>query len=137
MVKVTGKREHEARLRRLRGPRLARALNVEVFGEAQTIQTDAQLSISTGSISGKNHVPSAPGEPPNQDTGVLAGNIEAESTGPLKAEVSSNAPYAAALENGTENMAARPYMLPQAKKSRKRFPRRLAAVVREVSRRVG
>lgn len=138
MGRITGAKEHQARLRALRGPRLARALNAEVLAEAVDVKTDAQISITTGAVSGAQHVPSLPGEPPNQDTGVLAGNIEAVSTGPLKAEASSNAPYAAALEFGYEenNLAPRPYMAPAAKTSRKRFPRRISAKVREIVRRV-
>lgn len=79
---------------------------------AMEIQHEAQHLITEGSVSGKKHVPSLPGEPPNNDTGVLKSHIEAVQTAPLRAEVSSNAPYAVPLEAGTSKMAARPYMGP-------------------------
>lgn len=78
----------------------------------ERVQVEAQISITTGSVSGKAHIPSAPGQPPNQDTGVLAGNIETTQPSPLVVEVSSNAPYSSALEFGTSRMAARPFMAP-------------------------
>ena len=69
------------------------------------MQTDAQTSITEGAVSGAGHIPSDPGEAPNNDTGVLANNIETLETGPLKVTVSSNAPYAAALEFGSSREA--------------------------------
>jgi HK97 gp10 family phage protein len=39
--------------------------------------------------------------------------------GPLKVEVSSNAPYAAALEFGTSKMLPRPYMQPATSRRRR------------------
>lgn len=85
----------------------------------ELIQREAQISITTGAASGRAHVPSRPGEPPNQDTGVLANNIETMLVAPLRVEVSSSAPYAAALEYGTSKMAERPYMRPAVEKKRK------------------
>ncbi|WP_066282856.1 HK97-gp10 family putative phage morphogenesis protein, partial [Blastomonas sp. CCH1-A6] len=82
------------------------------------IQVEAQLSITQGAVSGKNHVPSKPGEPPNQDTGRLGDNIETVQKGPLLVEVSSNAPYSIPLEFGTSKMAARPFMRPARDKKR-------------------
>ena len=110
---------------------MARAVTQAVFVEAQALQVDAQLSITAGATSGKNHVPSAPGEPPNNDTGVLAGNIEAVVTGVGKAETSSNAPYAAAQEFGSESqgLPERPYMRPAAARSKETAPKRIAAAV--------
>lgn len=133
---VTGGDRHTRRLRAARGVGMANALTQAVFVEAQALQVDAQLSISAGAVSGKNHVPSAPGEPPNQDTGVLAGNIEATVTGVAKAETSSNAPYAAAQEFGSETIGLpeRPYMRPAAARSRLRAPRNIAAAVDRVIR---
>lgn len=131
MGKITGADKHQRRLQAMRGAGMARAITQAVFVEAQALQVDAQLSISAGATSGKNHVPSAPGEPPNNDTGVLAGNIEAKVTGVGKAETSSNAPYAAAQEFGSESqgLPERPYMRPAAARSRERAPRNIAAAV--------
>lgn len=91
---------------------VVREVGKALFAGAETIAVEAQLSITRGSVSGRNHVPSRPGEAPNNDTGVLANNIEAALVEPLKAEVSSNAPYSVPLEYGTSKMAARPFMRP-------------------------
>lgn len=115
---------------------MIRGVTAAVYGGAQDIQVDAQTSISTGAVSGKNHVPSTPGTPPNNDSGVLAGNIEAASTGPLKAETSSNAPYALPQEMGSAklNLPERPYMRPAAAKGRPKTQRRVAEAVDRVIR---
>lgn len=119
MARVTGTKAHAARLRKLSGPEMIRRVGTALFAGGQLIEVEAQISITNGAVSGKNHVPSSPGEPPNQDLGVLANNIETVQTAPLRAEVSSNAPYAAALEFGTSKMAERPYMRPATAKKRK------------------
>lgn len=98
-------------------PQLARrAIRPALFAAGQKIAVEAQISITDGAVSGANHAPSAPGAAPNNDTGVLANNIETAETGDLKVEVSSNAPYSAALEFGTSKIAARPFMAPAAQK---------------------
>jgi hypothetical protein len=137
VAKITGNDRHERRLRAMRGPAMAQAVTAAIFVEAQALQADAQLSISEGATSGKGHVPSAPGTPPNNDTGVLAGNIEAVPTGLFKAETSSNAPYAAAQEFGSpsNNLPERPYMRPAAARAKARAPRNIAAAVDKVVRR--
>jgi len=83
------------------------------------IKAEAARSITEGAISGKFHVPSAPGQPPKEDTGLLRSSIEVTQTAPLRVEVSSNAPYAAALEFGTSKMAERPYMRPATERKRR------------------
>lgn len=115
---LKGARAHVARLRKLSGPALEREVGKVLFAGGQMIQIEAQLSITRGAVSGRNHVPSRPGEPPNQDTGVLAGNIETVQLSPQLVEVSSNAPYSAPLEFGTSKMAARPFMRPARDKMR-------------------
>lgn len=136
MTTIRGIDEHRRRLQRLRGPEMIRPVTQALFAAAQDLAVDAALSITRGSVSGKNHVPSRPGEPPNNDTGVLARNIEATSTGPLAAEVSSNAPYAAAQEFGSEklNLPERPYMRPAAKKARPKAIKRIKDAVEKVIR---
>lgn len=118
MAKVRGGKELTDKLRKMSGPELAKHVGQALFVAGQTIEVHAELSITRGSVSGKGHVPSKPGEPPKRDTGVLDGNIETVQISPLKVEVSSNAPYAAALEFGTSRMAARPYMRPAVEKTR-------------------
>lgn len=139
MTRVTGIEQHKRRLQKLRGPAMIRPVTQAVFASAQDLAVDASLSITRGSVSGKNHVPSAPGEPPNADTQVLSRNIEAVSTGPLKAEASSNAPYAAAQEFGSEkqNLPERPYMRPAAARERPRAVKRIVDAVNKVIRASG
>lgn len=96
-----------------------RKLDRVLFAAGEIVQVEAQLSISRGAVSGKNHVPSRPGEPPNYDTGVLANNIETVSKAPGVVEVSSNAPYSTALEFGRARVAARPFMRPARDKKHK------------------
>ncbi|WP_426163096.1 HK97-gp10 family putative phage morphogenesis protein [Sandarakinorhabdus sp. DWP1-3-1] len=118
MVRIVGAAKASQRIRSLGGPDAVRLVGAALFTGGERITTDAQISITRGSISGKNHVPSAPGDAPNNDTGVLANNIETVQTGPLKVTVSSNAPYSIELENGTSKMAARPFMRPAAIRNR-------------------
>lgn len=115
---------------------MVRPVTQALFKAAKDIADDAALSITAGATSGKGHVPSAPGEPPNADTHVLSNNIEGVSTGPLAAEVTSNAPYAAAQEFGDEsrNLPERPYMRPAAARGR---PRTAALVTAAVNRVIG
>lgn len=119
MARVIGARRHADRLKRLRGPDMIRRVGAALYAAGNLIQVDAQLLISQGAVSGAGHVPSKPGEPPNFDSGVLSNNIETVQVEPLKVEVSSNAPYAAALEFGTSRMAERPYLRPATARKRK------------------
>lgn len=139
MTKIRGVEKHKGRLRKLRGPAMIRPVTQAVFASAQDLAVDAGLSITQGAVSGKNHVASAPGEPPNADTHVLDRNIEAVSTGPLKAETSSNAPYGAAQEFGDEgrNLPERPYMRPAAARQRPRAVKRIVDAVNKVIRSSG
>lgn len=125
---------HVARLKKLAGPEMERAVGKALFHAGEMIQTDAQISITAGAVSGRNHVPSRPGEPPNNDTGVLAGNIETNQIAPLIVEVSSNAPYAADLELGTSKMEARPYMRPARDRNKKAAQQLVAQAVDRVVR---
>lgn len=115
--RIRGGKAHLARLRKLEKD-TTRFVGKALFAGGESIQIEAQLSITQGAVSGKNHVPSKPGEPPNQDTGVLSGNIETVQKGQLLVWVSSNAPYSIPLEFGTSKMAARPFMRPARDKKR-------------------
>lgn len=95
-------------------PAVTRALYVA----GQLIENTAEGSITAGAVSGANHVPSLPGQPPNEDTGTLRRGIETEIGGPNLVTVSSYAPYSAALEFGTSKMQARPFMRPATEKNR-------------------
>lgn len=118
----------------MRGPVVVRKVTRALFGVAQDIAVDAAVSITTGAVSGKGHVPSPPGQPPNADTHVLSNSIAALSTGPLKAETIADAPYAAAQELGSSTLPERPYMRPAAAKNRGNAARKTAAAVNEVIR---
>lgn len=114
MVKVTGKEAVKAKLALLQGDALVAQIGKALFVAANRIQVRAQTLITTGAVSGKGHVVSRPGDPPNSDTHGLDRQIETELTEPLKATVSSNARYSKFLEFGTSRMAARPFMSPAA-----------------------
>lgn len=107
---LKGAEAHIRRLKKLQGREMVRLVGSALFVGGETIQTEAQRLISMGAVSGKGHVASAPGEPPNYDSGVLANNIETTHPEPLRVLVGSYAPYASPLQFGTSRMAARPYM---------------------------
>jgi HK97 gp10 family phage protein len=112
VVKIRGATTFSAKLKDIAGTGKERDLGRALFAAGNLIEVEAARLITAGSVSGKGHVPSKPGEPPSNDTGVLARNIETVQVEPLKVEVSSNAPYSAALEYGTSKMLPRPFMTP-------------------------
>lgn len=117
--KISGVKEHKARLNRLAGPEMVRQVGAALYAAGSLIETEAARSITEGAVSGKGHVPSKPGEAPKADTHLLDRSIETNLVEPLRAEVSANAPYAVPLEFGTSKMAARPFMAPAAQRKRK------------------
>lgn len=119
MPRIRGSIEFSRKLARIAGSGKEAEIGRALFVAGETIQVEAQVSITTGAVSGRGHVPSRPGRPPNADTHLLADNIETNQLSPLRVEVSSNAPYSAALEFGTSRMAERPYMRPAVAKTRK------------------
>jgi len=125
-VPLKGARAHVKRLRALASPAMADEVAKVLFHAGELIQTEAQISITRGAVSGKNHVPSAPGEPPNADTHVLSNNIETTRAGKLRVRVTSKAGYSSALEFGTSKMAARPFMRPARDKMRPQIEKLLA-----------
>lgn len=136
MAKIIGAQKFTAKLRN-NSVEAVSFVDSAVFELANRVQVDAQNSITEGSVSGAGHVASLPGEPPNQDSGVLAGNIETlrgTEPGSIKYFVSSNAPYAIPLEVGTSRMQARPYMRPALEKNRERITKRLAAAIDQANR---
>jgi len=137
MAKITGADKHQKRLRRIVSGEAVREITAALYAAGQRIELDAETSITAGSVSGRNHVPSAPGEPPNADTRFLDTNIETtiETQNPPTVHVTSNAPYSAALEFGTSKMAERPFMRPALAKNKNRLPRDVAAAVNRISRR--
>lgn len=134
MVKIVGAKAHKARIRKLAGTEMVREVGKAVYVAADKLAAEAALSITNGAVSGKNHVPSKPGEPPNADTHFLDRSIHVEAVTPLQANVVADAPYAARLELGDSRVAARPYMEPAARKTRKPAQNLVGEAVRRVSR---
>jgi HK97 gp10 family phage protein len=116
---LRGAKRHTDRLKFMASPAVEKLVTSALFNGAEIIARSAQISITTGAVSGKGHIASKPGEAPNNDTGDLVRGIEAARHGPLKARVTSSAPHAAPLEFGTSKMAARPYMVPARNKNKK------------------
>ncbi len=110
---MKGREKHRHRLKRMAGPELVKAATKVVYVGADMIRAEAFRSISAGSVSGKNHKPSAPGSPPNRDSGTLQAHIETIKSEPLKAEVRSEAPYAKIQEFGGtfEHPGGTPYFM--------------------------
>lgn len=133
MAKVTGLDGRQARLQRMSGEAAHRRRMQALFVVGQRIEIDAEISIVAGSISGKGHVASSPGEAPNADTRQLDGEIETTFAGPDVVHVTSNAPYSAALEFGTSKIAERPFMRPAMEKNRGRALKALARINTELS----
>lgn len=110
----------EKRLKNMRGSALRKRIGSVLHTAGEMVAVEAQLSITAGAVSGKHHVASSPGEPPNNDTGELAGKIIGgrahDVPGGIGVRVTSNAPHAVHVEYGTSKMAARPYMRPAADK---------------------
>lgn len=109
---IRGAKAHIARLKALQGPLVARHVGRALLAAGQLIENEAALSITRGSVSGKGHVASLPGEAPNSDTHRLDRSIETTQIAPLKVKVTANSGYAAALEFGTSRIAPRPFMRP-------------------------
>lgn len=123
MAKITGVGNVKRRLGAMGGA-VEREVGEALFVGGQVIQGEAQVSITTNSASGNSggkhqHVPSNPGEPPNNQSGHLRANIEVTQPAPLRVEIASNARYSSALEYGTSKMAARPFMGPAARSKKK------------------
>ena len=119
MVKITGAKAHANRLRRIE-ERTPAEVGAALYAAGQLIEIEAEVSITKGSVSGKGHVPSEPGEPPNADTRQLDTSINTIKVSDVRTEVEAVAPYAAALEFGRTDgtIAERPYMRPATKKMR-------------------
>lgn len=110
---IKGLDRHLARVRAIASETGKRNINKALFATAQDAEQHARGLITAGATgTGKNHVPSRPGEPPNEEWGHLAKNVIATQPRDYVAELRSGAEYAAALEFGTSKMAPRPYMAP-------------------------
>lgn len=100
------------RMRMFSDPAFQRAVGEALYEGADAVAAEAKRSITAGSMSGKNHVASKPGEPPHNDSGHLKSNIEVTQDGPFTARVTSNASYSAVHEFGSSTHPARPFIRP-------------------------
>tara|TARA_Y100001970_G_C14226585_1_gene856058 strand:- start:1650 stop:2093 length:444 start_codon:yes stop_codon:yes gene_type:complete len=99
------------------------------------VEGTAKQSIVSGNKSGitytkynptRTHTASAAGEPPASDTGFLVQNItsQVKSEGTkVIGQIVASAPYAKALEFGTSQMSARPFMFPALEKNKPKIKR--------------
>lgn len=135
-MKITGDKKHSDRLKRMTDAKIKADVTRALFVAGKEIELEAEHSITEGSISGKGHVPSRPGEPPNADTRQLDTSIDTIVIGesPPKTHVEAGAPHAVPLEFGTSKMAARPFMRPATNKKRKKAAQIVARALNRRSR---
>lgn len=117
-VKIRGDDNHKKHLTRLRKG-MTRIVGKALFAAGNIIEIEAEVSITRGAVSGKNHVASKPGEPPNADTRQLDTSINTVVANDLTVNVVASAPHALPLEFGTSKMAARPFLRPATRKKRR------------------
>ncbi|MBL9067816.1 MAG: HK97 gp10 family phage protein [Sphingopyxis sp.] len=134
MGRITGRDKLKKRLRALTGQRARDHLGAVLFQGAESIAVEAQISISRGSVSGKEHKPAPVGQAPNYDTGVLSDSIEALDIDTLEKSVVVGAEYGSSLEFGTSKMGARPFLRPARNKLTKKIRKNFANAVDRVAR---
>ena len=109
-----------------------------IFSSGNMVRNEAVKSIQEHRSSGvtyekynprRTHTASSAGKPPNTDTGYLAGNIHVviDPDG-MGCSVESRADYSAALEFGTSDMAARPFMQPALESQRRKIIQMFARI---------
>jgi len=73
----------------------------------------------------RTHTVSKPLDPPANDTGFLVSqitmNVDSNPDGSVVGQIISSAPYSKALEFGTTNMTARPFMQPALEKNKRKI----------------
>lgn len=131
---IMGAENYSKRIGNIANAATRRNVSKAVYVGADSIRVEARRKIADGAIQGAGHVPSAPGQPPNWDTGYLANNITTQQVGEFVADVTSSAksddghPYAVDLEYGNSKMAARPYMRPSANDKREEIAQNIRKV---------
>lgn len=129
-LKVKNQRQFDSKKRR-QGKNVTRNMEKVVnmiTNEVRNIAVRSILQNSRGGGTSTRYNPkrtiraSKAGDAPASDTGFLASNISSKiDADKLGAEVISNADYSEALEFGTINMSARPFMQPAAEEARKKY----------------
>lgn len=112
---------------------MVREVGKAVYAAADEYVVDAALSITAGATSGKGHVASLPGEPPNADTHDLDRSGHVERVGPLKANGVFDSDHAVPMEVGSSHVAARPFAGPAAQRVRPKAQRLVAEAVKRVT----
>lgn len=135
MSKLPGGDRALARLKGLNSPSARKRVSAALYAAADIIRVDAAISISQGAVSGKGHVASRPGDPPNFDTGHLADSIKVREIEEFDVEVVASAEYAAALEFGTSKLSERPFMRPAAQRGRPKAELLVAKALKDEFRR--
>lgn len=90
----------------------------------------ASGEIYKSKVADRDHQASAPGQAPMSDSGRLVGSYSIiDGANSLTKYISSNVEYAYYLEFGTQNMEARPHLLPSVEEETPRFKSRLMKVL--------
>ena len=139
-LKVVNKADFDASLER-QSEAVLKNLKAAVRVAGNETRNEAIASILQNSRSGPESTRynpkrtirvSAPGDAPAGDTGFLANNIHLVLDGDsMGADVESRADYSAALEFGTRNMAARPFLQPALEKGRAKYKRLFSNAVKD------
>lgn len=103
-----------AKLESMADDRAVRGIQSAALRGEAILKADLLSRPGTGELYGK-HRASAPGEPPAPDTGELRNKTQADEHvrrdgDDLVGRIVANSEKAAALEKGTERMAARPFL---------------------------
>lgn len=132
MVKISGAQVVTDRFKRMSSSSTTSAADKALYVAGTLIEIEAENSITAGSISGPNHIPSNPYEPPNADTRALDGSIHTVlvGRGRVNVEAGEGIDYAVPLEVGTSKMLPRPYMGPASKKKSPEAMRLVAEAMR-------
>lgn len=136
MANVKGADAVLRRFKRMASPEMKEAVRGALYVGGGILQDYAQASIMEGSSSGRKtkkhrHIPSRPGEPPNNDQHELHDSIIVRQAkdDPMAVEVSATAGHAVPLEFGTSKMAERPFMRPAAKATKDKIARFVSTAV--------
>lgn len=137
MVKITGDRAHEARLTRSTSAAVSRRVTAALFAGGEILRDTARHKILAGSVSGKGHIPSLPGQPPNADTHTLDQGIEVEDAGDLKVIVAAAARSPdgynyAQIELGNSKVEERPFLRPSVSEKRSKITSLVAGAATDI-----
>ena len=123
-------------LKRLRNAaKVERTMDQWANESAAELAQEARILVDTDGIPSPNHIVSAPGNPPNSDSGALSASIQpVDLPEPGHAAISVGEEYGLYLELGTSRMAERPFMRPATAIMRKPLLIDAARRVRDVIR---